>query len=123
MAKANFFFHGVFPDHVEADKNQGRQICKILFDVDFAGRFHSHLLADIYPPEEENGVLSFEVHYDLPFKCDEFSGTVVKYYQQVLGPQASVISHSGPKGPIPRQNVYHVQWQVALDAQAKDTAV
>ncbi len=119
MAKANFFFHGLFPDHVEPDKNQGTQVCKVLFDVDFAGKFYSHLLADISPVGEEDGVPTFEVHYDLPFDCDEFSKTAVRYYQQVLGPQSSTISHSGPKGPIPNKNVYRVQWQTSLEAREK----
>lgn len=117
MSKANFFFHGMFPDHIESNEGLGRQICKVLFDVDFDGNFHSHLLADIWPVEEEDGKPTFEVRYDLPFECEEFSRAVVSYYQQVLGPQSATISHSGPKGPIPHQNVYRVQWEVALDAQ------
>lgn len=119
MAKANFFFHGLFPDHIEANEGQGREICKVLFDVEFDGDFYSHLLADLWPVEEEDGIPIFEVRYDLPFECDEFSRAVVSYYQQVLGPQSATISHSGPKGPIPHKNVYRVQWEVALDALKK----
>ena len=121
MTKANFFFHGLFPDYLPPDKGQGTQCCKVLFDVDFAGEFYSHLLADILPVGEEDGVPTFEVRHDLPFRCDDFSKTVVCYYQQVLGPQSSTISHSGPKGPIPNKNVYRVQWQVSLNARARET--
>ena len=124
MSTANFFFHGLFPDYIEANERDGRQICKVLFDVDFDGKFHSHLLADILPLENENSdekdnIPTFEVHYDLPFECSEFPKAVVKYYQQVIGPQSTTISHSGPKGSIPNKNVYRVQWEVALDAHNK----
>ena len=119
MPNANFFFHGLFPDYIEPNKDQGKQICKILFDVDFEGEFYSHLIADLWPIEEEDGSPTFEVRYDLPFDCDEFSKEVVKYYQFVLGPQSATISHSGPKGPIPNQNVYRVQSQVTLVAHKK----
>ncbi len=122
MAKANFFFHGLFPDHIESNKGQAKQVCKVLFDVDFDGKFHSHLLADIWPVDEEDGTPTFEVHYDLPFECNEFAKSVVSYYQQVLGPQSTTISHSGPKGPIPHKNVYRVQWEVALDAIRKSAS-
>ncbi len=121
MAKANFFFHGLFPDYVQPGKGKETQCCKVLFDVDFAGSFYSHLLADILPIEEEDGVPTFEVRHDLPFHCDDFSKTAVRYYQQVMGPQSDTISHSGPKGPILNKNVYRVQWQVGLDARAKKT--
>ena len=117
MTKAKFLFHGLFPDHIEANGGLGRQICKVLFDVDFNGCLHSHLLADIWPVEEEDAIPTFNVRYDLPFTCDEFSTAVVRYYQQVLGPQSTTISHSGPKGSIPNQTVYRVQWEVSLDAE------
>ena len=118
MGTANFFFHGLFPDHIETNEGMDRQICKVLFDVEFDGKFHSHLLADIWPIEdEEDDIPTFEVRYDLPFKCNEFSKAVVRYYQQVIGPQSTTISHSGPKGPIPNKNVYRVQWEIALDAE------
>ena len=121
MATANFFFHGLFPDYIEANEGSGRQISKVLFDVTFDGEFHSHLLADIWPIENENkekedNIHTFEVRYNLPFECDEFPKTVVNYYQQVMGPQSTTISHSGPKGPIPNKNVYRVQWEIALEA-------
>ncbi len=120
MSSANFFFHGLFPDHIEANEGGGQQVCKVLFDVDFEGEFHSHLLADLYPLEEQqwqaSGIPEYEVRFNLPFNCEEFPKTVVQYYQQVIGPQASTISHSGPKGPVPNRNVYRVQWQVSLPA-------
>ena len=119
MAKANFFFHGLFPDHIEANEGSGRQVCKVLFDVTFDDKFHSHLLADIWPVDENDDIPTFEVRYDLPFECSEFSKAVVTYYQHVMGPQAATISHSGPKGPIPNKNVYRVQWEVSLDAHNK----
>ena len=116
MKTAIFFFHGLFPDHIEADEGAGKQISKILFDVSFDGEFYSHLLADLWPIEEGDGIPTFEVRYDLPFECKEFSRTAVRYYQQVMGPQSTTISHSGPKGPIPNKNVYRVQWEVKLPA-------
>lgn len=72
MTKANFFFHGLFPDYIEPNEGSDRQICKVLFDVDFEAKFHSHLLADIWPVEDEDETPSFEVRYDLPFECEEF---------------------------------------------------
>jgi len=123
VSTANFFFHGLFPDHLEANEGTGRQICKVLFDVDFEGVFHSHLIADLWPVDEKeweaDGRPIYEVRYDLPFNCDEFSKAVVQYYQQVMGPQSTTISHSGPKGPIPNHNVYRVQWPVSLAASKK----
>ncbi len=114
---ANFFFHGLFPDHIVANEGLGKQVCKILFDVDFDGKFHSHLLADLWPIDEGDGIPTFEVRYDLPFECEEFSKTAVRYYQQVIGPQSATISHSGPKGPIANKNVYRVQWEISLLAK------
>ena len=121
VSTANFFFHGLFPDHIETKEGSEKQISKVLFDVNFDGEFHSHLLADIWQVDEKDNIPTFEVHYDLPFVCDEFPKAVVSYYQQVLGPQSTTISHSGPKGPIPHKNVYRVQWEVALDAHKKNT--
>lgn len=119
MSTANFFFHGLFPDQIEANEGAGRQISKVLFDVDFEGEFHSHLLADLWPIDENDGIPTFEVRYELPFHCEDFSKTVVQYYQQVIGPQSSTISHSGPKGTVPNQSVYRVQWQISLPATKK----
>lgn len=119
MAKANFFFHGLFPDQIEANEGLGKQICKILFDVNFEDEFYSHLLADLWPVEEEDGIPTFEVRFDLPFDCEDFPKTAVKYYQQVMGPQAKTISHSGPKGMNPGNNVFRAQWQIELEASNK----
>ena len=46
MAKANFVFHGLFPDVRQSDRAY-KEIAKVLFDIDFNGRFYSHLIADI----------------------------------------------------------------------------
>ncbi len=119
MTKATFFFHGLFPDHIEANGGLDKQICKVLFDVEFDKKFQSHLLADIWPVNGEEATPTFEVRYDLPFECSEFPRAAVRYYQQVSGPQSTTISHSGPKGPIPNKNVYRVQWEVELEAQVK----
>ena len=119
MATANFFFHGLFPDQIEADEGTGKQISKVLFDVDFEGEFHSHLLADLWPVDDGDGIPTYEVRYDLPFHCEDFSKAVVQYYQQILGPQSLTISHSGPKGMNPRNNVIRTQWQVSLQANKK----
>jgi len=62
---------------------------------------------------------TFEVRYELPFQCDDFSKSVVQYYQQVMGPQSTTISHSGPKGMNPSKNVFRAQWQVELTASKK----
>jgi hypothetical protein len=123
LSTANFFFHGLFPDHIEANECVGKQVSKILFDVDFEGKFYSHYLADLWLLEEEewdeDGVPIYEVRYELPFKCDDFSKAVVQYYQQVVGPQSTSISHSGPKGFNPKNNVFRVQWQISLEASKK----
>lgn len=119
MTNANFFFHGLFPDQIEADEGTGRQICKVLFDVDFEGEFYSHLLADLWPVDDGDDIPTFEVRYELPFNCEEFSKAVVSYYQQALGPQSKTISHSGPKGMNPRNNVIRAQWQISLEASKK----
>ena len=125
MSTANFFFHGLFPDHIEANEGTGKVTSKVLFDVDFEGAFHSHLLADIWAINENewepDGRPIYEVRYDLPFDCDNFPKSVVEYYQIVMGPQATTISHSGPKGPVPNHNVYRLQWKVALPANSKKT--
>lgn len=113
MTKANFVFHGLFPDVIDP-KNPDKQIIKVLFDVNFLGHFHSHLMADIELFEEQG---EFEVRTKLPFKCEEFSQAAIKYYQYALGPQAKTISHSGPKGAsIATNNVIRAQWQTSLDA-------
>ncbi len=123
MTTANFFFHGLFPDHIEANEGSGKQVCKVLFDVDFEGEFHSHLLADLWLLEDQqwqaDGIPEYEVSFKLPFNCEEFPRAVVQYYEQVMGPQAATISHSGPKGPIPNNNVYRAQWQTSLIASEK----
>ncbi len=93
----------------------------MLFDVDVDGKFYSHLIANIWQVDEVDGVPTFEVEFDIPFECDEFPRAVVKYYQQVIGPQSKTISQSGPKGPIPNKNVYRVQWQISLPAIKKRT--
>ena len=119
MTTANFFFHGLFPDYIEPNEGTGKQICKVLFDVEFAGKLHSHLIADLWPIDEGDDVPTYEVRYELPFNCDEFSKSVVQYYQLVVGPQATTISHSGPKGFNPKNNVFRVQWEIALEASKK----
>ena len=113
MSKAKFVFHGLFPDVVESEETP-KKIAKVLFDVEFEGEFHSHLLAELEYIEEDN---EFEVRSKLPFTCADFHKAVVQYYQYVLGPQAATISHSGPKGAsIATHNVMRAQWGVELDA-------
>ena len=119
MAVAKFFFHGLFPDHIEKNNGNSSEICKVLFDVEFADKFHSHMLADLIPLDEGDDVPTYEVRYDIPFECPEFSKAVVNYYQLVIGPQATTISHSGPKGPVKNKNVYRVQWATELEASEK----
>ena len=117
MARATFFFHGLLPDSGCADRPRGRPSCKVLFDVEFEGSFHSHLLADLERIVEGDKALTFEVRHALPFECPEFPQAVVRYYRQVMGPQSTTISPSGPKGPSPCQSVYQVQWEVSLQAR------
>ena len=117
MAQATFFFHGLFPDCVKADKDRSKPGCKILFDTEFEGSFHSHLLADLETIVGEDRALIFEVHHALPFECPEFPQAAVRYYRQVMGPQSTTISPSGPKGTTPGQSVYQVQWEISLEAR------
>ncbi len=116
MSKANFVFHGLFPDVIDSKETTPKQIIKVLFDVEFNKEFHSHLLADIELMEDDG---EFEVRGQLPFSCKDFSSAAIQYYQYAMGPQANKISHSGPKGPsLATNNVIRAQWQVALDASA-----
>lgn len=113
MSKANFVFHGLFPD-VITTQDSPKEIIKVLFDVEFNDKFHSHLLADIELIKEDG---EYEVRTKLPFKCKDFSSAAVQYYQYALGPQANKISHSGPKGAsIATNNVIRAQWQIELEA-------
>ena len=116
MNKARFVFHGLFPD-VRTTGPAPKEVAKVLFDTDFNGQFHSHLLADIELIEEQ-GELEFEVRCTLPFICKDFANAAVQYYQYALGPQAGKISHSGPKGAsIVGHNVMRAQWTTELEAQ------
>lgn len=115
MSKAKFVFHGLFPDVIETDQSP-KEIAKVLFDVEFNGEFHSHLIADIELIEED-GKLEFEVRSTLPFTCKDFPSAAVQYYQYSLGPQGSKITHSGPKGAsIATNNVMRAQWPIELEA-------
>ncbi len=121
MAQATFFFHGLFPDHAKAGGHGDKPTSKVLFDVEFEGSFHSHLLADLKTAVGEDQELVFEVRHALPFECPEFPQAVVRYYRQVMGPQSTTISPSGPKGPTSGQSVYQVQWEVSLEAHRRVT--
>ncbi len=115
MSKANFVFHGLFPDIVDLENSQ-KFIAKVLFDVEFNRDFYSHLMAEI-EVIEENGELIFEVRRDLPFDCDDFPSAAIQYYQYIVGPQQTKVSHSGPKGAsILTHNVVRAEWAVQLDA-------
>ena len=61
MSSAKFVFHGLFPDVIDGDPQ--KSIAKVLFDVEFEGEFHSHLLAEIELIEEQ-GEAMFEVRRD-----------------------------------------------------------
>lgn len=116
MSKANFVFHGLFPDVVKNEQTQ-TTVAKVLFDVEFAGEFHSHLMAEIELIEED-GEQMFEVRRDLPFDCEDFPNAAVQYYQYILGPQNIKVSHSGPKGAsLLTHNVVRAEWPVELEAQ------
>lgn len=121
MAQATFFFHGLFPDPVKAGGHGDRPTCKVLFDVEFEGSFHSHLLADLESTVGEDQAQVFEVRHALPFECPGFPQAAARYYRQVMGPQSTTISPSGPKGPTPGQRVYQVQWEISLDARRRIT--
>ncbi|MYB89654.1 MAG: hypothetical protein F4X93_06840 [Proteobacteria bacterium] len=121
MAQATFFFHGLFPDHAKAGGHGNKPTSKVLFDVEFEGSFHSHLLADLETAVGEDQALVFEVRHALPFECPGFPQAAVRYYRQVMGPQSTTISPSGPKGPAPGQSVYQVQWEISLEARHRTT--
>jgi len=115
MSKAKFVFHGIFPDVVDSS-DTAKEITRVLFDVEFNQKFHSHLMADIELIKEDG---EFEVRSKLPFTCKQFSAAAIQYYQYALGPQAAQISHSGPKGAsIATNNVIRAQWSTELEAQA-----
>ncbi len=117
MAKANFVFHGLFPDVRQSDRAY-KEIAKVLFDIDFNGRFYSHLIADIEYLDASN---ELEVRCQLPIQCEQFARAAVSYYQFALGPQKNTISHSGPKGAsILTHNVIRAEWRVELEACALD---
>ena len=114
MSKAKFVFHGLFPDVVDAD-NAHKEIARVLFDVEYKQQFHSHLMADIELIKDDG---EFEVRSELPFACQSFAAAAIQYYQYALGPQASTISHSGPKGAsIATHNVIRAQWHTELEAE------
>lgn len=121
MVQATFFFHGLIPDDLKAARHSGRPGCKVLFDAEFEGSFHSHLLADLEAIAGKDKALTYEVRHALPFECPEFPQAAVRYCRQVMGPQSTTISPSGPKGPAPGQSVYQVQWEVSLEARPKST--
>jgi len=68
VTEATFIFHGLFPDHIEADEGLDEQFCKVPFDIECDEKFHSHLLTDIWPVNGEDATLTFEVRYDIPFE-------------------------------------------------------
>lgn len=105
----------MFPDVVETDVSP-KQVAKVLFDVEFNQKFHSHLLADIELVVED-GELEYEVRSQLPFSCKDFATAAVQYYQYTICPQGTKVSHSGPKDvSIVTNNVMRAQWQVELEA-------
>lgn len=117
MAKANFVFHGLFPD-VRASAPAPKEIAKVLFDIDFNGQFYSHLIADIEYLKDSD---ELEVKCQLPIACKQFAQAAVSYYQFALGPQKKTISHSGPKGAsILTNNVIRAEWRVELEANGLD---
>ena len=120
MAKAKFIFHGLFPDVIDTGK-QPKQIAKVLFDAEFNGEFHSHLIAEIELVKDNNEMF-FEVRHDFPFSCESFPNAAIQYYQYITGPQNSKVSHSGPKGlSIATNNVVRAEWPVELDATELNT--
>ena len=122
MSTANFVFHGLFPD-VTKNEETHKTITKVLFDVEFNGEFHSHLLAEIELIEEQ-GEPMFEVRRDLPFNCDDFPSAAVQYYQYIVGPQNTKVSHSGPKGAsILTHNVVRAEWPIKLEATPFDHTI
>ena len=119
MSKAKFIFHGLFPD-VGVAGHPEKTIAKVLFDVEFNGEFHSHLMADIEIIEEQ-GEHFFEVRRDLPFNCEDFPVAATQYYQYIVSEQNKQVSHSGPKGAsIATHNVVRAEWPVELDATPID---
>lgn len=120
MDKASFVFHGLFPD-VRESVHDYRPVAKVVFDVEFLGRFHSHLMADIEFMEEAEERY-FEVRAHLPFECADFPDAAVQYYLFILGPRSEEVTHSGPKGrTILTHNVMRGEWAVDLEAREFET--
>lgn len=120
MDKANFVFHGLFPD-VRESFHDYRPVAKVVFDVEFLGRFHSHLMADIeFVRETEEGY--FEVRAHLPFECADFPDAAVQYYLYILGPRSEEVTRSGPnRRTILARNLRRGEWTVDLEAREFET--
>ena len=95
-AKANFVFHGLFPD-VRASAPVPKEIAKVLFDIDFDGQFYSHLIADIEYLKDSD---ELEVKCRLPIACKQFAQAAVSYYQFALGPQKKPSATAALREPV-----------------------
>ncbi len=120
MSTATVIFHALYPDPSGPDVS-AKPMVKIIYDVEFEGKLYSHFVASLELPSNAD-ISSPLVSHDLPFICQNFERAVLAYYEFVLGPQGSLLSPSGPKGLLPRDNVFHVEWEVHLDMSADNSA-
>ncbi len=110
MSQASCTFHGVFPDEIRQD---GQIIVsRVLFDVEYQGRLHSHHIAHVIQVEGETDL---QVTSDFKLPCEGLADAVFAYLDYVYGKQSHSISHGGPKGPNIRSNVMHVVWRTDLE--------
>ena len=110
MDQATFVFHALLPDPSPTDNSVPEGASMVVFDIEHAKKVYSHLTAQVVPTE---GAL--EVTHDLPIPCPDFAKAVQTYYQLMMDNHGSTISPSGPKGALPRNNVFRAEWAIKLD--------
>lgn len=110
MAQAQCTFHGVFPD--EAREDGQTLVSRVLFDVEYRGRLHSHHMAHVIQIDGEEHP---RVTSDFKLPCEGLAEAVFAYLDYVYGRQSHSVSHGGPKGPNLQGNVLHVLWRTHLE--------
>jgi len=106
MNKADVTFHALVFDPPGASDDPAYLVSKVVFDIEFAGRIHSHLFADIRRPmsaviDDE----SLEVICELPVACEGFTAAARTYYRTVME-HGGMLTPRGPKGLGPQTNVF-----------------
>ena len=111
--EAKFVFHAVCPDPAgPSGRSDGASL--IIFDAEWQGRLLSHQIAEIRPLSD-----GFEVSHSLPFSCSGFRDAAETYYRLMIEQHGRLLSPSGPKGSMPRNNVFRAEWTVSLPASDK----